>query len=207
MIVLATRLRLLPTFRGQKNHFFFYLNKLNSNILTSVSKKWNLQKHSTYFEKRIFKQKSLNQEGVIISFLGESSEGTFVATAHLGAPFSCSCMLCLHCVLHKIHIWKLFGYRKVNSHGKIKSKGKSLFKKKKKKKLKEERKNAILSRTEKNPWWKRLVLAELHVGIQISNKEVAVKPKFVIQKVKTEVSFYSCKYQCWYKTNRLESYA
>ena len=58
-----------------------------------------------------------------------------------------------------------------------------------------------------NPWWKRLVLAELHVGIQISNKEVAVKPKFVIQKVKTEVSFYSCKYQCWYKTNRLESYA
>ena len=39
------------------------------------------------------------------------------------------------------------------------------------------------------------------------NKEVAVKPKFVIQKVKTEVSFYSCKYQCWYKTNRLESYA
>ena len=90
---------------------------------------------------------------------------------------------------------------------KNKKQRKVFVQKKKKKKLKEERKSAILSRTEKKPWWKRLVLAELHVGIQISNKEVAVKPKFVIQKVKTEVSFYSCKYQCWYKTNRLESYA
>ena len=37
--------------------------------------------------------------------------------------------------------------------------------------------------------WKRLVLAELHAGVQISNKEVAVKPKFAIHNVKSEVSF------------------
>ena len=39
------------------------------------------------------------------------------------------------------------------------------------------------------PLWKRLVLAELHAGVQISNKEVAVKPKFAIHNVKSEVSF------------------
>ena len=39
------------------------------------------------------------------------------------------------------------------------------------------------------PLWKRLVLAELHAGVQISNKEVAVKPKFAVHNVKSEVSF------------------
>ena len=39
------------------------------------------------------------------------------------------------------------------------------------------------------PLWKRLVVAELHAGVQISNKEVAVKPKFAIHNVKSEVSF------------------
>ena len=33
-----------------------------------------------------------------------------------------------------------------------------------------------------------------HTGIQISNKEVSVKPKFVKRNVKNEVSFYLCKY-------------
>ena len=32
-------------------------------------------------------------------------------------------------------------------------------------------------------------MAELHAGVQISNKEVAVKPKFAIHNVKSEVSF------------------
>ena len=84
---------------------------------------------------------------------------------------------------------------------------KFLIQKKKKEKAQRRKKECHSVKNRKYPWWKRLVLAELHVGIQISNKEVAVKPKFVIQKVKTEVSFHSCKYQCWYKTNRLESYA
>ena len=57
------------------------------------------------------------------------------------------------------------------------------------------RKSTILSRKEKNPLWKWLVLVELHtLGIQISNKEVSVKPKFVKHNVKNEVSFYLCKY-------------
>ena len=43
------------------------------------------------------------------------------------------------------------------------------------------------------PLWKRLVLAELHAGVQISNKEVAVKPKFAIHNVKSEVFFSLCK--------------
>ena len=55
--------------------------------------------------------------------------------------------------------------------------------------------------------WKRLVLSELHAGVQISNKEVAVKPKFAINDVKNKVSFSLCKYQPWYKNinNCLES--
>ena len=71
----------------------------------------------------------------------------------------------------------------------------------------EKRKSAILLKKEKNPWWKRLVLAELHPGVQIPNKEVAVKPKFVIHNVKNEVSFYLWKYQPWYKiiSDRLKS--
>ena len=71
-------------------------------------------------------------------------------------------------------------------------------KRKKKKRLKEERKSTNLSRKEKAlPLWKRLVLAELHAGVQILNKEVAIKPKFTIHNVKNQVSFSS--YQPWYK--------
>ena len=59
----------------------------------------------------------------------------------------------------------------------------------------------------KIPLWKRLVLAELHSGVQISNIKVAVKPKFAIHNVKNEVSFSLCKYQPWYKNikHHLES--
>ena len=37
--------------------------------------------------------------------------------------------------------------------------------------------------------------ALIYAGVQISNKEVAVKPKSVIHKVKNQVSFYFYKYQ------------
>ena len=74
------------------------------------------------------------------------------------------------------------------------------WKKKKKKQLKEERKGTNLSRKEKKlPLWKWLVLAELQAGVQISNKEVAFKPKFTIHNVKNELSLSLCKYQPWYK--------
>ena len=53
---------------------------------------------------------------------------------------------------------------------------------KKKKRLKEVkiRKKSLLE---------RLVVAKLHAGVQISNKEVAVKPKIAIHDVRNEVSF------------------
>ena len=50
----------------------------------------------------------------------------------------------------------------------------------KKSRPQEERKGIILSRKENIPLWKLLVLAELHACVQISTKEVAVKPKFAI---------------------------
>ena len=65
---------------------------------------------------------------------------------------------------------------KLYARRKIKSRRKSLVKKKGKKKenrSKEERKRTILVKTRKIPLWKRLVLAELHAGAQISDKEVA----------------------------------
>ena len=37
--------------------------------------------------------------------------------------------------------------------------------------------------------------ALINAGVQISNKEVAVKPKFTIRDVKSEVSFSLCKYE------------
>ena len=37
--------------------------------------------------------------------------------------------------------------------------------------------------------------ALIYAGVQISNKEVAVKPKFTIRDVKSEVSFSLCKYE------------
>ena len=83
---------------------------------------------------------------------------------------------CLHRALYKIHTWKFCAY------GKIKSGRKTLVKNKKRIKNFCQEKKQI-------PLWKRLVLAELHAGVQISNKEVAVKPKFAIHNVKSEVSF------------------
>ena len=85
-------LRLLPTFRGQKNQFFFYLTKLNLNILPNFSiKKTSETFESTrvIYKKRIFKKKLVNQVGVIISDLDESHGGIFAATAHVGARSSC----------------------------------------------------------------------------------------------------------------------
>ena len=76
----------------------------------------------------------------------------------------------------------------------------------KKNKPKEERKDTTLSSEEKFILWKWLVLAELHISVHISNKEVAVNPKFALHDVRNEVSFSLCKYQPWYKNinNRLE---
>ena len=61
--------------------------------------------------------------------------------------------------------------------------------KRKKNRLEEEIKRTILSRKEIH-LRKRLVLAELHAGVQISNKEVAVKPKFSTHHLKRSFLFF-----------------
>ena len=54
-----TQLRLLPTFRGQKNRFFFYLTKLNSNIQPNISIKNSKTFKSTWVvQKNVFSNKS-----------------------------------------------------------------------------------------------------------------------------------------------------
>ena len=120
----------------------------------------------------------------------------------LRLDFNAIPIFCLHRALRKIHTWKLFAYR-IFAHGKIKSGRKSLVKKKKYR-PKEERKSTTLARKEKNPSWKRLAVAELHAGVQISNKEVAVKTKFAIHNVKNEVSFPFCMPCYKNMNNRLE---
>ena len=63
-------------------------------------------------------------------------------------------------------------------------------KKNQKNKHKEERKYHSVNKRKKNLLRERLVLAELHAGIQISNREVAVKPNIAIHDVENEVSFF-----------------
>ena len=65
-------------------------------------------------------------------------------------------------------------------------------KKRKKNRPREERKGTTLSSKEKRFFRSG---ALIYAGVQISNKEVAVKPKFTIRDVKSEVSFSLCKYE------------
>ena len=69
-------LRLLPTFRGQKN---FHLTRLNYNSQPRVSMKkkfCNLSKHASYLEKHIFK---------FLVFTHMTFVLTTVAICHVGA--------------------------------------------------------------------------------------------------------------------------
>ena len=93
----------------------------------------------------------------------------------------------------KIHTWKLFAYGKIS--WKNKNRKKSLVKKGKKERKKQQKERKYHSVKKKNPLWKQIVQAELHAGVQISNKEVAVKQKFAGHNVENEVSFSLCKYQ------------
>ena len=51
------------------------------------------------------------------------------------------------------------------------------------------KKNESSVKIRKKSLLKQLVVAELHAGVQISNIEVAVKPKIAIHDVRNEVSF------------------
>ena len=111
----------------------------------------------------------------------------------VGLDFHVISIFCLHRALYKIHTWNLFG--KIFARGKIFSRGKIFARGKiksgrKKKKKKQERKYHFVKKRKENLLRKRLVLAELHAGIQISNREVAVKPNIAIHDVENEVSFF-----------------
>ena len=56
--------------------------------------------------------------------------------------------------------------------------------------VKKEKKNRLKEvKVRKKSLLKRLVVAKLHAGVQISNIEVAVKPKIAIHDVRNEASF------------------
>ena len=57
----------------------------------SIKKNLKYWKAPKLLRKTYFKRKFRNQEGVIISDLGESSRGIFAASAHVEARFSCYC--------------------------------------------------------------------------------------------------------------------
>ena len=92
----------------------------------------------------------MNKEFVIISDLSESSGGTFMATAHVEARFSCYFHILFTSRTLQISHVKASFLRKNLCSWKIMRGRKSLVKKiKKYKRLKEERKSANLSRKEK----------------------------------------------------------
>ena len=96
-----------------------------------------------------------------------------MATAHVGAR-----ILCYFNILFRgsslISLWENLCSWKNQKRKKVRDKKDSVPFYQEKKKI---------------SWRKRLVLAELHVGVYISNKEVAVKPKFAIYDAKTGFLF------------------
>ena len=103
-------LRLLPTFRGQKNRFSFYLTKFKSVNLSNVYKakilKISKSGRIIQKEKKKIQIKLINCEGVIILSTGETSGEIFAAKAHR-SYFMLFVYFYLYHVLDKIPTWKL----------------------------------------------------------------------------------------------------
>ena len=130
MVTFHLDLRLLSTFRGRKNRFFFYLTKLITNIQPNVTiKKFkkSLQApelfRKTYFHMKVSKSGRCHNVGP-----GQIPWGEFLRQPLMfGLDFHAISIYCLHRTLHKIHKWKLFVYL---SLGNNKSGRKSLVEKK-----------------------------------------------------------------------------
>ena len=130
MVTFHLDLRLLPTFRGRKNRFFFYLTKLITNIQPNVTiKKFkkSLQApelfRKTYFHMKVIKSGRCYNVGP-----GQIPWGEFLRQPLMfGLDFHAISIYCLHRTLHKIHKWKLYVYL---SLGNNKSGRKSLVEKK-----------------------------------------------------------------------------
>ena len=87
----------------------------------------------------------------------------------LGLDFHVVSIFCLYRSLNKIHAWNFFFSEKS-----------LLMENQKRKKV------LCIKKGKKIPLWKRLILVELHAGVLILNKEVAVEPKLAIYDVKNE---------------------
>ena len=130
MVTFHLDLRLLPTFRGRKNRFFFHLTKLITNIQPNVTiKKFkeSLQApelfRKTYFHMKVIKSGRCYNVGP-----GQIPRGEFLRQPLMfGLDFHAISIYCLHRALYKIHKWKLFVYL---SLGDKKSGRKSLVEKK-----------------------------------------------------------------------------
>ena len=130
MVTFHLDLRLLPTFRGRKNRFFFHLTKLITNIQPNVTiKKFkkSLQApelfRKTYFHMKVIKSGRCHNVGP-----GQIPWGEFLRQPLMfGLDFHAISIYCLHRTLYKIHKWKLFVYL---SLGNNKSGRKSLVEKK-----------------------------------------------------------------------------
>ena len=117
-----------------------------------------------------------------------------------GLDFHVISIFCLHRAFYKIHSWKLFVYGKIFAHRKIKRGRKSMIKKKNKINNNENKKKTktgpkkkervtFCQEKKKDPLLKRPVLAELHAGVQISNKEVAANQNRPYMMLKTRFLF------------------
>ena len=101
--------------------------------------------------------------------------------------------LALH-TLQNSHMEALCLWKNLRSWKNQKQK-KVLSKKKKRKTKQNKTKQAQIRQNEyhsikkqKNSLQKQLVLVELHAGVQISNKELTVKPRFAMHNIKNNVS-------------------
>ena len=121
----------------------------------------------SYFGRRIFKDKSRNQEGVIISDVSGSPGGLFAATTLDGARF----YIFFPYFVYTVHFKKFTRGSSLLMEKNQKQK-KVFGKKKKKKENRSKEKRKII------PFAKRVVLAELHAGPQISDIEVASNYNF-----------------------------
>ena len=117
-VIILLRLRLLPTFRGQKNRFFLFFDKIWVYHFIYCFQKKNFKKFKkppSYLEKTYFQIKLINYEGVIILSTGETPGEFFAANANR-SYFISFAYLYLHHVLDKnSHVEALYA----NCYGKI----------------------------------------------------------------------------------------
>ena len=98
----------------------------------------------------------------------------------VGLNFLVISIFCLYRALYKIHTWKLLTYENIFAHAK-KSIAEEIPRWKNKKNTGPKKKERVpfCQETWKNSLLKRLILVELHAGVQISNKELAVNSKLL----------------------------